>query len=69
MFFFYLTFLKSPIHIAAAANNADKCLEILLTDLNDPEAVNAVTKDRRTPLHLTAIQGKSTSYEQRHMII
>ncbi len=54
----FCSIFQSPIHIAAAAHNADKCLEILLADNNDPEAVNAVTKDQRTPLHLTAIRGQ-----------
>ncbi len=48
---------QSPIHVAAAASNSDKCLELMLSDVDDPDIVNATTKDLRSPLHLTAIRG------------
>ncbi len=53
---------QTPIHIASAAVDDESCLATLLKVLEGSqllnEAVNAKTKNQRTPLHLASMRGK-----------
>lgn len=49
------TFEQTPLHYASSSTHADKCLDMLL---DEGAAVNAQSKDGRSPLHMTSIHGR-----------
>ncbi len=54
----YTTFtFQSPLHYSAAATHGAMCLELLI---NEGANVNLQSRDGRTPLHMTALHGRST---------
>lgn len=48
---------QTPLHIAAVSTHGVQCLEVLL---QNGVKINVQSKDKRTPLHMTAIHGRFT---------
>ena len=55
---------ETLMHIAAAAPNSDRCLQILLSDSGGGGGVNCRNKTGKSPLHLAAVHGESDIKEQ-----
>ena len=49
---------QSPLHLAAASNDAERCFDLLMQDPSMATGVNARDEDNRTPLHMAAVYGR-----------